>query len=101
MAVDNDTKSGQAERPDAARDAARRLRSFAEGGPIVDEAPELIRLADLAVSRISDPAERARLAEDLIAALTVLRFGPLLGGNPDAARLQTLAILEFVEADIP
>jgi hypothetical protein len=49
---DTDTKSGQAERPDAARDAARRLRSFAEGAPIDDEAPELIRLADLAASHI-------------------------------------------------
>jgi hypothetical protein len=112
MAADSDTdaKSAYAGRPDAARHAAGRLRAFAEGAPIDDEAPELIQLADLAASHIVaashnsySPAQRAKLSDDLLAALTVLRFGPLLGGDPDAAaaaRAKVLAVVELFEMAI-
>ena len=108
MAADNDTdaKGGA----DAARDAARRLRSFGEGAPIEDEPPELFRLADLAASQIVAAShgsysqeQGAKLADGLLEALTVLRFGPLLGGDPDAAgaaRAKVLAIVELFEMAI-
>jgi hypothetical protein len=43
------------------------------------------------------------LSDDLLAALTVLRFGPLLGGDPDAAgaaRGEVLAVVELFEMSI-
>jgi hypothetical protein len=52
------------------------------------EAQELIRLADLAASPISDVAARKKLAEALITALTVLSFGSLRGGDLEAAKRQ-------------
>jgi hypothetical protein len=108
MAADNDTDAKDG--PDAARDAARRLRSFGEGAPIEDEPPELFRLADLAASQIVAAShgsysqdQRAKLADGLLEALTVLRFGPLLGGDPDAAgaaRAKVLATVELLEMAI-
>jgi hypothetical protein len=106
MAADTDTKGG----PDPAREAARRLRAFGEGTPIEDEPPGLFRLADVAASQIVaashgsyTPEQRTKLADGLLEALTVLRFGPLLGGDPaaaEAARARVLAIVELLEMAI-
>jgi hypothetical protein len=101
MPADNDTdaKSG----PDAARLAAGRLRSFAEGTPIDDDAPELTRLADLAAthivgaSRNASPEQRAQLADSLLAALTVMRFSRLMGGDPGAIEAAKARVLKFAE----
>jgi hypothetical protein len=100
MAADTETKGG----PDAAREAARRLRSFAEGAPIEAEPPELFRLADLAASQIVAAShgaytqeQRAKLADSLLEALSVLRFGPLLGGDPEAAAAAKARVLGIVE----
>jgi hypothetical protein len=100
MAADTETKGG----PDAAREAARRLRAFGEGAPIEDEPPQLFRLADLAASQIVaashgaySPEQRAKLADGLLEALTVLRFGPLLGGDPAAAAAAKAKVLGIVE----
>ena len=100
---DTDTRGG----PEAAREAAGRLRSFGEGAPIEDEPPELFRLADLAASQIVAAShgaytqeQQAKLADGLLEALTVLRFGPLLGGDADAAKAakeKVLAIVELLE----
>jgi hypothetical protein len=96
---DSDAKSG----PDPARDAARRLRSFAEGAPIEDEAPELTRLADLAAthivgaSRNASPEQRTQLADNLLAALTVMRFSRLMGGDPGAVEAAKARVLKFAE----
>ena len=101
--ADTDTRGG----PEAAREAARRLRSFGEGAAIEDEPPELFRLADLAASQIVAAShgsytqeQRTKLADGLLEALTVLRFGPLLGGDPaaaEAAKAKVLAIVELFE----
>jgi len=101
MTADNDAKSGG---PEAARDAARRLRAIAEGAPVDDEPSELIQLADLAATQIVaasqnayTPEQRTQLADNLVAALTVLRFGPALGGDAGAAQAARAKVLAFVE----
>ena len=63
------------------------------GGPMAEEAPELIRLADLASTVITDLELRAMLAESLIAALGVIRFAPLFGHDPEPGREQAAAVL--------
>ncbi len=100
MADDTETKGG----PDAAREAARRLRSFAEGSPIEAEPPELFRLADLAASQIvatsenpDAPALRAKLAENLLGALTILRLRWILGVDPEAIEEARGTVLRFVK----
>jgi hypothetical protein len=103
MAADTETKGG----PDAAREAARRLRSIAEGAPIEEEPPELFRIADLAASQIVAAShgrytqeQRSKLADGLLEALTVLKFGSLLGGDPAgaaAAKAKVLGIVELLE----
>ena len=103
MAADTETRGG----PDAAREAARRLRSFAEGAPIEAEPPELFRLADLAASQIVAAShgrytqeQSAKLADGLLEALTVLKFGSLFGGDPAgaaAAKAKVLGIVELLE----
>lgn len=74
--------------PEEAKAALERLKSLIVPGCGGVEAAELIRLADLAASPITDAAARKKLAEALITALTVLSFGPLLGGDLEAARRQ-------------
>jgi len=101
--ADNDTDSkggGLA----AARDAARRLRSFAEGAAIEDEPPELIRLADLAATHIVgasknaySPEQRTQLADNLVAALTVMRFSRQLGGDPEAVEAAKATVQKFTD----
>lgn len=71
-----------------AKSALARLTGLIVPGCGGVEAQELIRLADLAASPITDAAARKKLSEALIAALTVLSFGPLLGGDLEAARKQ-------------
>ena len=100
MADDTETKGG----PDAAREAARRLRSFGEGAPIDAEVPELIRLADVAASHIvatsqnpDAPALRAQLAENLLGALTILRLRRILGVDPEAIEDARGTVLRFVK----
>ena len=103
MADDTETKGG----PDAAREAARRLRSFAEGAPIDAEMPELARLADVAASQIvamsenpDAPALRAQLAENLVAALTILRVGRFMGLDREGARETVVRIVKLLETAI-
>ena len=104
--TDTDTRSG----PEAARGAARRLRAIGEGSPIEEEPPELFRLADLAASQIVAAShgkytaeQQKKLADGLLEALTVLRFGPLLGSDPAAAepaKAKVLAIAGLLETAI-
>ena len=100
MADETETKDG----PDAAREAARRLRSFGEGASIDAEVPELARLADVAASRIAAmsenpdaPALRAKLAENLLAALTILRVGRYMGTDPEAMQAARGTVMRFVK----
>ncbi len=72
--------------PEEALAAVERLKGLIVPGTGGVDAPEQIGLVDLAASPISDAAMREKLAEMLIGALTVLRFGPLLGGDLEAAR---------------
>jgi hypothetical protein len=82
------------EQPPTDADAAlARLRALVAAGHIDEEAPELIRLADLAATKISDPALREKVAESLIAALSVIRFAPLFGHDLEPGRKQAEAIL--------
>lgn len=82
--------------PEEALAAVEQLKALVVPGTGGVDAPELIRLVDLAASPISDPAMREKLAEMLIAALTVLRFGPLLGGDLEAARDQAERVLATI-----
>ena len=106
MADDTETKGG----PDAAREAARRLRSFAEGAPIDAEVPELARHADVAASQIVATSggryseeQRAKLAENLFGALAILRvgrYGLLDREAVEAARGTVLRFVELLETAI-
>ena len=102
MTTSNDADAKSA--PDAARIAARRLRSFAEGAPIEDDAPELARLADLAATHIVgvsqnaySPEQRAQMADNLLAALSVMRFSRLMGSDPGALEASKARVLKFAE----
>jgi hypothetical protein len=79
--------------PTDADAALARLRALVAAEHIDEEAPELIRLADLAATKIADPALREKVAEALIAALSVIRFAPLFGHDPEPGRKQAEAIL--------
>jgi hypothetical protein len=101
--TDTDTRGG----PQAARAAAKRLRAFGEGAPVEEEPPELFRYADLAASTIVAASQgkysheqQKQLADGLLEALTVLKFGSLLGGDPAgtaAARSKVMSIVEIFE----
>jgi len=82
--------------PEEALAAVERLKTLIVPGTGGVDAPELIGLVDLAASPISDAAMREKLAEMLIGALTVLRFGPLLGGDLEAARDQGERVLATI-----
>jgi hypothetical protein len=79
--------------PNDADAALTKLQALVAAGNIEEEAPELIRLADLAATKIKDLALRETLAENLIAALSVIRFAPLFGHDPEPGRKQATAIL--------
>jgi hypothetical protein len=79
--------------PNDADGALKKLQALLAAGHISEEAPELIRLADLAATKIADPALREKVAEALIAALGVIRFAPLFGHDPEPGRKQAEAIL--------
>jgi hypothetical protein len=100
MMTTTDTRGG----PEAAREAARRLRAIGEGEPIAEEPPELFRFADLAASTIVAAShgkysqeQQKKLADGLLEALTVLKFGTLLGGDPAAAEAGRAKVLSIVE----
>jgi len=104
--TDTDSSGGL----DAARAAAKRLRAFGEGAPVEEEPPELFRYADLAASQIVAAShgkyteeQQRQLADGLLEALTVLKFGALLGGDPaaaQAAKAKVSAIAELFETAI-
>lgn len=101
MTADDDGKSGGLE---AARDGARRLRAIAEGAAIEEEPPQLIRMADLAATHIVgasrnaySPEQRTQLADNLVAALTVIRFSRHLGGDPEAVEAAKAKVMKFVD----
>ena len=73
--------------------AVARLQALVAAGPITEEAPELIRLSDLACSVIIDPALREKVAENLISALTVIRFASVFAHDPEPGRQQATKIL--------
>lgn len=79
------------------QDAAAYLRRFVENGVADADAQELIRLSDLAASRITDETFRAKVADALIEALTVLKFGGLFGADMAPAKQQALATLGLIE----
>jgi len=103
---DTDTRGG----PQAARAAAKCLRAFGEGAPVEEEPPELFRYADLAASQIVAAShgkyteeQQRQLADGLLEALTVLKFGALVGGDPaaaQAAKAKVSAIAELLETAI-
>jgi hypothetical protein len=97
--MDTDTKGG----PEAAREAARRLRAIGEGGTIGEEPPELFRFADLAASTIVAAShgkytaeQQKNIADGLLEALTVLKFGSLLGGDPAGAQAARAKVMSIV-----
>lgn len=104
--MDTDNRGG----PEAARDAAQRLRAIGEGAPIGEEPPELFRFADLAASTIVAAShgkytaeQQKNMADGLLEALTVLKFGSLLGGDPagaQAARAKVLSIVDIFDMAI-
>jgi len=103
----HDETDGKSGGPEAVRAAARRLRSIAEGAAVEEEPAELIRIANIAASTIVgasqnaySPEQTAQFADNLAAALTVLRFGALLGGDPagaEAAKAKVRSVVELFE----
>ena len=101
--TNTDTRGG----PEAARAAAVRLRAIAEGASIKEEPPELFQIADLAASTIVAASQgkytheqQRNLADGLLEALTVLKFGSVLGGDPagaQAAKAKVSSIADLFE----
>lgn len=85
----------------ADKEAAARLRTLIAGDAQGAEAPELMTLADAAVSGIADAALRGKLADGLIGALTVLKFGGMLGQDIEIGRRQAVAILDALDKAPP
>jgi hypothetical protein len=83
------------------RAAAARLRMLIAGDAAGAEAVELMQLADAAVSGIVSDEWRGKIAENLIASLTVLKFGGLLGQDIEVGRSQALAILDALDKAPP
>jgi hypothetical protein len=83
------------------RAAAAQLRMLIAGDAAGAEAAELMRLADAAVSGIVSDDLRGKLAENLIASLTVLKFGAMLGQDIEIGRRQALAILDALDKAPP
>jgi hypothetical protein len=87
---------GQAEQ--GAKAAAEQLLAMVQSHVMQAGAPQLLRLADLAVSTISDPALREKVAESLISALTLVRFAPVFAHDPQPGRQQAEKILALLAA---
>jgi hypothetical protein len=83
------------------RAAAAQLRLLIAGDAAGAEAAELMRLADAAVSGLVNDDLRGKLAENLIASLTVLKFGGMLGQDIEIGRRQALAILDALDKAPP
>ena len=104
--TNTDTRGG----PEAARKAVARLRDIGEGAQIREEPPELFQFADLAAGTIVAASQgrytaehQKKLADSLLEALTVLKFGSLLGGDAagtEAAKERVLGIVELAETAI-
>ena len=77
--------------------AAARLRALIAGDAAGADAPELMSLADEAATTVADPELRGKLAESLIASLTVLKFGGILGQDIEIGRRQALKILDALD----
>ena len=98
--TDTDTRGGA----EAARAAAKRLRAIGEGSASEEEPPELFRYADLAAAQIVSASQgrysqeqQKQIADSLLEALTVLKFGSLLGGDPAAAAAARSKVMSMVE----
>ena len=78
--------------------ALARLKTLIEADTAGVDAHELIRLADLAASAVTDSATRETLAEMLIAALSVIRFAPILGNDTAPARRHAEAVIAAIAA---
>jgi hypothetical protein len=78
--------------------AAVRLRELIAAGTHEVEPAELMKLADIAASRVADRARREKLAEQLIEAMAVLRFAPVFGHDPEIGRGRANALLDEIAA---
>ena len=81
--------------------APARLRTLIAGDAAGAEAAELMRLTDVAVSCIVNDDLRGKIAENMIASLTVLKFGGMLGQDIEIGRRQALAILDALDKAPP
>lgn len=84
-----------------AKAATARLRALIANDTYGEEVPELMALADKAVAVILDEALRKKVADALIAALTVIRFSGTFGTDPEPGRKQALSILDLLEQAPP
>jgi len=77
--------------------AIARLRELMAADTYGEEVPELMALADKAVAVILDEALRKKVADALIAAMTVVRFSATFGTDPEPGRKQALSLLDLLE----
>jgi hypothetical protein len=84
-----------------AKAAMARLRELIAANTYGEEVPELMALADKAVAVILDEALRKKVADALIAALTVIRFAGTFGTDPEPGRKQALSLLDLLEQAPP
>lgn len=80
----------------AAVAAVAELHRLSAAGTMDVEPPELMRLADEAVSGFDLDKDRREIADMLIEALTVVRFAPVFGHDAEPARRRITAILDAI-----
>lgn len=80
----------------AAVAAVAELRRLSAAGTMDVEPPELMRLADEAVSGFDVEKDRREIADMLLEALTVVRFAPLFGHDANPGRQRATALLDAI-----
>ena len=80
----------------AAVEAVAELRRLSAAGTMDVEPQDLVRLADQAVSGFDLEKDRKEIADMLLEALTVVRFGPVFGHDALPGRQRVTAILDAI-----
>jgi hypothetical protein len=80
----------------AAASAIAELRGLLASGTMEIEVQPLMQLADQAVSAFDLEKDRKEIADMLLEALTVVRFAPVFGHDPNPGKARANAILDAI-----